>query len=387
MQITIAICTYRRFDWLRKCLTALERQSLPSTDFKIIVVDNSLQPEKSEKSKAAFSGFTNLEYLITDKAGLSYSRNVALKECETPYIAYIDDDALAGFYWVQSVLHCFERYKGSVGIVGGPVRPIWEIPKPDWLEGRLYEPLAIVDWAGKEFVISRDDKSKWLVGANISYVVEGLRKIGGFPENLGRREELLLCHEELAVNDALCDMGYKMVYCPDALVEHLVQKERISARWLCIDAFWEAVSYAIYASGESDGNMTSQARKSLEFALNDQLEGFTVNENQEDIEKERDRFRKAALLAIDQYKYIPKKPGNVAPCVYIVTPCLNARQFIDICIDSVISQAGDFYIRYHIQDGGSDDGTIQKLSAWKDRIDSGHYQMFCRGNFYGCNRE
>ena len=36
----------------------------------------------------------------------------------------------------------------------------------------------------------------------------------------------------------------------------------------------------------------------------------------------------------------------------IVTPCLNAERFIDETIFSVVSQAGPFRIRYHIQDGG-----------------------------------
>ena len=92
MKLTIAVCTYRRFDWLEKCLENFKRQTLPQKDFKILVIDNSLQQHESRAFKDSLSGFTNLEYIITDKAGLSYARNIALEECSTPYIAYIDDD-------------------------------------------------------------------------------------------------------------------------------------------------------------------------------------------------------------------------------------------------------------------------------------------------------
>jgi len=54
----------------------------------------------------------------------------------------------------------------------------------------------------------------------------------------------------------------------------------------------------------------------------------------------------------------------------IVTPCRNAAAFIDETIFSVISQAGPFRIRYHVQDGGSSDGTVEKLEHWQRLLSS-----------------
>jgi glycosyltransferase involved in cell wall biosynthesis len=54
----------------------------------------------------------------------------------------------------------------------------------------------------------------------------------------------------------------------------------------------------------------------------------------------------------------------------ITTPVLNGRKFIDQTILSVVSQTGPFSIRYHIQDGGSNDGTLDLLAAWKQRFES-----------------
>jgi hypothetical protein len=55
----------------------------------------------------------------------------------------------------------------------------------------------------------------------------------------------------------------------------------------------------------------------------------------------------------------------------IVTPCLNAARFIDETIFSVLSQAGPFRVRYHVQDGGSTDGTIEKLDRWRRLLEAG----------------
>jgi len=58
----------------------------------------------------------------------------------------------------------------------------------------------------------------------------------------------------------------------------------------------------------------------------------------------------------------------MSDAVYIVTPCYNMVKTIDETIWSILSQAGkEFSLRYHVQDGGSSDGTLEKLRAWEKR--------------------
>lgn len=64
--------------------------------------------------------------------------------------------------------------------------------------------------------------------------------------------------------------------------------------------------------------------------------------------------------------------------VFIVTPCYNMVETIDRTILSVISQAGDFIIHYHIQDGGSTDGTVEILEQWKKRIETNFFPTMCK---------
>lgn len=63
--------------------------------------------------------------------------------------------------------------------------------------------------------------------------------------------------------------------------------------------------------------------------------------------------------------------------IYITTPCLNARKTIDRTILSVVTQAGDFLIRYHVQDGGSTDGTLERLQWWQRRLASRGFPLSC----------
>jgi glycosyltransferase involved in cell wall biosynthesis len=73
-------------------------------------------------------------------------------------------------------------------------------------------------------------------------------------------------------------------------------------------------------------------------------------------------------------------PTNLTT-ILIVTPCLNSEKFLDDTIASVFQQRGRFRLLYHVQDGGSTDGTHSILQKWAafarsqsgDRIPSIHF--------------
>src|SRR5258708_30096331 len=60
---------------------------------------------------------------------------------------------------------------------------------------------------------------------------------------------------------------------------------------------------------------------------------------------------------------LPKQVPGIA----IVTPTLNQGRFLGATIDSVIGQN---YPRlfYHVQDGGSNDNTVEILKSYRDKI-------------------
>ncbi len=67
------------------------------------------------------------------------------------------------------------------------------------------------------------------------------------------------------------------------------------------------------------------------------------------------------------------------PVFLVVTPAFGSAALIDETILSVVSQAGDFRIRYHVQDGGSTDGTLAALERWASTLESGNFPVLCAG--------
>lgn len=64
--------------------------------------------------------------------------------------------------------------------------------------------------------------------------------------------------------------------------------------------------------------------------------------------------------------------------IYIVTPSFNSISTIERTLLSVLSQAGDFDLHYHVQDGGSTDGTVMLVHSWIEKLNSGAFPIHCR---------
>jgi glycosyltransferase involved in cell wall biosynthesis len=378
--LTVAVCTYRRFDCLDRCLAALQRQS--DVHFQLVVVDNSCLPSQSKQCRDKWLSTIELDYVITEQSGLSFARNTALQMAHTPFIAYLDDDAVPAKTWAAGIMRAAERVGDSLGVLGGPVRPIWEAEKPAWLRDELLGPVAVVDWGGREFTFRPDD-DRWLVGANIVYRVEALKQVGGFDVSLGRKEELPLCHEELAATAAVRSLGYSMVYDPNVEVEHLVQRERLSPEWMFRDAYWETISRCLYRGELMADDLLSRQRE-LVRALDRAIPADVGAEaSYRSVVSARET---AAALARRVVGKIPAasprgQGASAAPHrseLVVVLPVLNGIAGIERTIASVLAQEGDFLVRLHVQDGGSTDGTREVLEAVRTRLSTGSLEFGAR---------
>ena len=64
--------------------------------------------------------------------------------------------------------------------------------------------------------------------------------------------------------------------------------------------------------------------------------------------------------------------------ISVVTACMNSRPLIDETVLSVVTQRGNFDLQYHVQVGGSDDGTQERLQFWQEFLKNGGLPLGCR---------
>ncbi len=164
---------------------------------------------------------------------------MALRESQSPVIAYIDDDAIARPDWLANIARFFAGAGSDVAAVGGPVEPIWEIPRPRWLHDNLLGYVGVLDWGDKTVEIGPRQS---LIGCNVAYRKTAIEAIGAFRTDLGRQGHLLLSNEELDIHERLRAAGQRVFYSPDIQVRHRVPKSRLTPEWMRRRVFWQAIS-------------------------------------------------------------------------------------------------------------------------------------------------
>jgi glycosyltransferase involved in cell wall biosynthesis len=240
-KITISICTYERYDVLPTAIESALNQSLAADMFRILVVDNSPDHERARAFGARFSDIPNLRYVVEQTPGLSNARNVSAQTSETEFISFMDDDAIAHPNWLEAILDAFDVFGPSATVVGGRVDPIWSAPRPSWIHDSLLGNLSVVNWGGFARIAGADE---WFAGTNISFRRQAILDNGGFSTALGRvgSGASLMSNEEKALVTRISEGGGRLVYAPNASVDHLVEPERLTRTWFRKRAAWQAVS-------------------------------------------------------------------------------------------------------------------------------------------------
>ncbi len=152
-------------------------------------------------------------------------------------VAFIDDDAVAEPGWAAALLNAFETFPNAAAI-GGPVRPLWQSPRPAWLGDDMLGHLSIIDHGNRPRMLP---SGQHLVGCNMAFRRKDLVEAGGFPRQLGRigSELSLLSNGDRGVFERLRGA---IAYTPDAVVHHRIDAARLSQSWFRRRAAWQAVS-------------------------------------------------------------------------------------------------------------------------------------------------
>jgi glycosyltransferase involved in cell wall biosynthesis len=239
--ISAVVSSYNRYDLLPRAIESLQGQTLAADRFRIIVADNSPDTDQARRFGARYDSVGNLVYLTVDRPGLSHARNLATRQAATRYVSYMDDDAIADPRWLEKTLEAFESYGDKAAVVGGQVNPIWDGRRPPWLGDSLLKFLSVIDWGGELRVADADT---WFAGTNVSYRTDLMLELGGFDESLGRigPGANLLSNEETRLTSALRSKGYLAIYAPEAKVDHLVERSRLTQQWFRKRAAWQSIS-------------------------------------------------------------------------------------------------------------------------------------------------
>jgi hypothetical protein len=224
--VAVLIATYNRATLLGETLDVLAQSTSPGTrSWEVVVIDNNSRDRTREVVESRQSSFpVPLRYLFEGRPGRSAALNAAHRVTTAPFILYTDDDVQVAPRWVASGA---EALAEGWDYVGGPVTPLWEAPRPDWLDQTLHGTIAILDYGTSRFVF--EDRQRVPLGANMGVRRDLLDRIGGFREDLGRSKGKKILGQE--VPDLLARaraVKARGLYLPEMGVEHHVPAARLT---------------------------------------------------------------------------------------------------------------------------------------------------------------
>lgn len=212
--ICICICTYKRPELLRQLLLKLERQQTGDAfSYSVVVIDN----DKSESAREVVDSFARksaipTRYFVEKEQNIALARNKGVANAQGEFIAFIDDDEIPIDDWLQRMRATIMKY-GADGVLG-PVKPVFEVPPPEWLvkAGVFERPCdrtgAAIDW-------------KKTGTGNVLVSEQVFRDIDGpFNEHLGSGGE------DIDFFRRAMQAGKVFVWCEEAPAYEVVPKER-----------------------------------------------------------------------------------------------------------------------------------------------------------------
>lgn len=128
--LSVIVCTHNpRPDYLRRCLLALETQSLERTAWELIVIDNASEPARAPRPDLSWHPRGQL--IVESTLGLTPARLRGIREATGDLLVFVDDDSVLDADFL-STAWSIAHERPFLGSWSGQCRPAFEAPPPEW---------------------------------------------------------------------------------------------------------------------------------------------------------------------------------------------------------------------------------------------------------------
>lgn len=169
--ITVVVCTKDRAESLRPSLESV----LANRPARLIVIDQSTS--NASRLVVEAIGSDRLEYVHTEKAGLSRAYNLGISRAGTELIAFTDDDCAVPVDWLESVARMFRDHPEVAMAYGQVCRGPMPLGHGDYIPTLTFDQIRRFS-PGDRFEV-------FGMGANFAARKADLVAVGGFDEALG----------------------------------------------------------------------------------------------------------------------------------------------------------------------------------------------------------
>jgi hypothetical protein len=128
--LSVILCTHNpRLPYLRRCLDALHRQTLPREQWEPVIVDN--QSDEPLADRLDLSWHPEARILREETLGLTPARLHGIRQSQGDLLVFVDDDNVLDTDYLEVALRVAAD-KPFLGAWSGQCRPEFEAAPPDW---------------------------------------------------------------------------------------------------------------------------------------------------------------------------------------------------------------------------------------------------------------
>ncbi len=227
MKLTYCFLTFNRAERLPRLVEAMRAQSCP-IPFEILAINNaSTDDTEAVLLKLQQQPGPPLRIVKEATQGIVPARNRALQESmDSDIMVFIDDDELPRPGLLQAVTDAI--LNEGAECVGGRVKVVFDThPRPQWLSEELLGFLAEVDHGDEPFWINNTSTPVWT--ANVGYDMKIFRNYSmlHFDPRYDRQGQAIGGGEDAIMFRRMLEMGIKIRYRPDMMVNHAVEPWRL----------------------------------------------------------------------------------------------------------------------------------------------------------------
>lgn len=234
IKLSVVICAHNpRTDYLRRVLAALQGQTLPQSEWELLLVDN-----RSKEPLAPawdLSWHPNAHHVFEGELGLAAARQRGMHEMCTDLVIFVDDDNILQPNYLSEVLNISAEWP-QLGVWGSGNTTLELESEP---AEHLKEFLSLlgrrtVDAPRWSNVSTCGAAAPWGAGlcvrARVATAYHELSRRSAIRVS-GRTGNSLLSGEDIEVGYTACRLGYGMGVFPQLKQVHLIPNEKLTEEY------------------------------------------------------------------------------------------------------------------------------------------------------------
>ncbi len=199
--ISVIVPAYNAKKTIFACLSALENQTVPRTDYEVVVIDDG----STDDTVKIIEGFPKVRVISQENQGPAAARNKGANCAEGEIIIFTDSDCEPQPDWIEQMIAPFEREPDIAGVKGA-----YKTRQPEWA-ARFVQ----LEYEDKYDLLAQSKYIDFIDTYAAAFRKRVFLQFGGYDTSFP-----VACAEDIELTYRMSSQGCKMVFNPKAIVSH-----------------------------------------------------------------------------------------------------------------------------------------------------------------------